>query len=333
MSCHPIKHHVYSLITPWYFESRERILPIEERSLIYGLPDDIVYYMARGMPIADQAAFAMSCKAVWNILNGRRVLRELSNTYHGRMAFLERFERTMPHYYLCYRCKKFHQRMSRSCRYDSYIILYRSDFREFYYSHAKEVMNYYRFGPSHGSPAKEVVYSGNNSLRNYSHTGYEKAKRYIDILCSVSIKEVQENLILKQDIWVTCSLRREKYIAMAWAICRGVGCHFDDSPHMLSDLAEERYWSYRCPLTRSEKRIQALYPSDKPDHAIFRGTIWQNLGSCQNSRTGFWTVESRYSPPCESDHQCVGFKMLVYPNHFDDGMPSREKISKYTNLR
>ncbi|KAM5469327.1 hypothetical protein MferCBS49748_002998 [Microsporum ferrugineum] len=309
------------------------------RSPIFSLGDDEVSYIISVLPPLDAAAFVLSCKFMWQTGKGRSVLQQLYNLHKGRIEILERLEVDFPKHVLCYRCEKFHRRSKipppklepYGCDTESEIHFLGSPSTEsgiqphLTYRQAKEIMNHYRFGPTHGRPATKVTH-----YHTFADRGYEGSV-HVKIAWNFDVKLIDGNLVLKQDMWATYQVNNSTSRYKAVDICE------QGNNHLLHGISANNigiplHQCYRCPHSSSERELQVTYIKHKPGYALLRSTLWENLGTCQNpsSGSGLWS-HATWSSPCIFSATAIHPDGLKYKHHFNTELPNRDyRGAKYS---
>lgn len=268
-----------------------------DRSPIYSLNDDVLYYLAHSiLPTNDAAALVLTCKAIFQAVDGKRVLRELKDrpaVY--RTMFLQRFEPDFPNRVLCYRCATFHSRYptpsgirgieGTTCDKDSGSIWYGPRRYILHYRQAKEIVNQHLFGPSYGRSLDKLVLQG---------PFFEsKPEKNVTGVHHLDLKWVRKNgtfaLILRRNVRLEYQYTNPESRETAdWMVMGGsthiavcVGQH---------DLTKELPPScYMCELCGAERQFSITYLPHKPGYALYRGTLWESVALCQNSEYDLWT--------------------------------------------
>ncbi|KAK2747107.1 hypothetical protein FQN57_002362 [Myotisia sp. PD_48] len=155
---------------------------------IYALNDDVIYHIGRMLSPADKATFAMICKSMWVVLNGKSVLQQLGKaSLKYRISFQERFESRV-----CHECL-------RSIHGAQY-------YTPLTYWDAKQIINRHRFGPSHGPRDFNGTFRQVNAMGRTSMYNLEYWR-------AVDIRIIDNNLVLKREFLVL--LTRKNFNALS----------------------------------------------------------------------------------------------------------------------
>ncbi|EEQ31943.1 uncharacterized protein MCYG_04762 [Microsporum canis CBS 113480] len=321
-----VKRIIGNLLWPSYYQPIDKLLPLDCRSPIYSLNNDAVYYITSMLPPADAAAFVLSCRAIWQAAGGQNFLTRLSKSDESCLDFFERIEADYPKHVLCYRCKKFHSHCRSpsglkpdACDTESSVHFLGppKDYRTWHltYRQAKEVMNHYRFGPTHGRCAPKAIHYHTfaQEINQYQH--------YVKGVWNFDMKFIGNNLILREDIWIKYKLDGHLSTSDAVSMCEGWNKHLSLGRAMGTN--DELHSCYRCPYSSSEREIQVSYLRYKPGYGLLRSTLWENLGACQNSDTDLWNHGTWFNP-CTFSPLAIDPAELRYKHHFDTRLPARD---------
>ncbi|EZF35334.1 hypothetical protein H109_04035 [Trichophyton interdigitale MR816] len=301
---------------------------IQVEAPIRSLHDDAIYFIVSSLPPADAAAFVLASKSFWQAADGQRVVNRLSEPSDSRIDFLERIEAQFPEHVLCYRCQKFHTQCEKNpllkpgqCDTETAIHFFGpKDERNIpclIYRQAKEVMNHYRFGPTHGRCAAAAMSIHTFYLK--PHGEYWSTKG----VWNLDIKLISNNLILKEDVWI---MYRASFPHDASDYLNGFKKHL--LPEIsLFNKTSDCYYCYRCPLSHSEREFRISRLRYKPSCILIRSTTWENLGACKNSEESLWEHGTEFSP-CNFARVAIQPGDLKYKHHFDSELPSRDHRGK-----
>ncbi|DAA76077.1 TPA_exp: Uncharacterized protein A8136_1114 [Trichophyton benhamiae CBS 112371] len=293
---------------------------------LHRLNDDILYYLANSiLPLDDAAAFALTCRAAYKAISGRRVLQRLNKEpalYRAR--FLERLELDFPKHVLCYECGKFHTWLEENvlglspCDLNGIQLDYTTGFPRLFYRHAKEIANHYRLGPRYGRNELYLVpqapYFRRDTERNIAHAVY------------ISPKAVNNagnfELILRRTSYVEYKYtsRKSREEAIYATRCR--------SHHLWPGFNEKKLaremlpLCYRCEMCGAERQFTITYLASKPGYAVIRSTMWESVGHCENSGYGRWQhICSSGSPATIHQFLSINQSELILQRAFIEEMP------------
>lgn len=307
-------------------------LPWKTQAPIRSLHDDAIYCIVSSLPPADAAAFVLASKSFWQAADGQRVVNRLSEPSDRRIDFLERIEAKFPEHVLCYRCQRFHTQCKKKprlkpgqCDTETAIHFFgprdQRDIPHLLYRQAKEVMNHYRFGPTHGRCAAAVMSIPTFYLK--PHGEYWSTKG----VWNFDVKLISNNLILKEDVWI---MYRASFPHDASDYLNGFKKHL--LPEIsLFNKTSDCYYCYRCPLSHSEREIRISRLRYKPSCILIRSTTWENLGACKNSEGSLWEHGTEFSP-CNFARVAIGPGDLKYKHHFDSELPSRDYRGRWIDF-
>ncbi|EZF72294.1 hypothetical protein H105_05655 [Trichophyton soudanense CBS 452.61] len=295
---------------------------------IHALHADAIYCIVSLLPSGDAAAFVLASKSFWQAAGGQRVVNRLSKPSDSRIDFLERIEAQFPEHVLCYRCQIFHTQCKKKpllkpgqCDTETAIHFFGPrDERNIpclLYRQAKEVMNHYRFGPTHGRCAAAAM--NINTFYLKPHGEYWSTKG----VWNFDIKFISNNLILKEDVWI---MYRASFPHDASDYLNGFKKHLLPEITLRSQVSD-CYYCYRCPLSHSEREIRISRLRYKPSCILIRSTTWENLGACKNSKGSLWEHGTEFSP-CNFARVAIEPRDLKYKHHFDSELPSRDYRGK-----
>ena len=253
------------------FCKKKPCLPVEVTSAsIQKLPAELLYDIANQLSSSDAAAFALSSKAILNVV-GHQVLR--IRNLEDRVELLKHLEIFFPKHVLCYQCGKFHCRRRRGYRTGN-TKCDRQNGRLFHgisalnlsFTRVQEVMNRHRYGKQHGVSVRSLNKSRSLSIGTSDHKSeWVRAKIF------------RNQLFIKVTISVWCEDRDRDF---------NRECQY--CPHQASWNLELRQHDYihhkvmRCLECFTEVRF------DKFGNSRPFTTMWYNLGYCRSPFEDEW---------------------------------------------
>ncbi|EFR00866.1 hypothetical protein MGYG_03869 [Nannizzia gypsea CBS 118893] len=265
----------------------------EPQHPIHSLSADILYYLAVAfLPVNDTASLALTCKAAFIAVDGKKVLQEWqSQPLACRAEFLRGLERDFPGHILCYQCAKFHSRFQSEyqdveCDFNSCQMYYGQCSYRVLYKCAKEIVNHYRFGPRYGRSERELI-----PKTLYSISKPEDDVKGIDCIDLKCVGEGDNvNLIFRRYIWVEYDLSNPKSREAAKYVVLMNSLHILGPHWRMDNLTDEiPPTSYCCKWCGAEREHSIVHLRDKPGYAALRSTLWENVGQCENTEHGLWT--------------------------------------------
>lgn len=257
----------------------EQTLPLEERSPIYTLPDDIIYDIGHELlSPSDAAAFALTCTALWNIMKGKHILwrlRRVSGEEYDknqRLRFLGYLESRFPARLLCYQCATFHHQpriFELRCDRDKRYILNNKFAFCLPFSRVQAVLNRYQYGERYGRRAI--------SLRKT----LTPARAFLDATYNITSRIIRGELVLRIDVSAKGRVKKADKDVVGWPI----------SVFALGNPEHLGYgWSYRrskeqygipvyssCQVC-STQSVLIFTKSPCGKYKKMRSTEWLNLG-------------------------------------------------------
>lgn len=293
----------------------------EQLSPIYNASADVVYYLANtAQSPADTASLALTCKSLWETLDGRRALQKLRDPTDDRLDFFQRLEVYFPRRLLCHQCATFHRRPyknlfffgEKKCDTANGAISHPSVRLFLPFRRVQEVMNYHRYGEGYGYPTGVLAYNCP------SISGH----------CSFDAKIVSGELIVKLDVsYIFCrdelpSTSSSHPQKRAAAIGMHIYSLLHGTPRIphLEDLmqTDKLYLSFKCNACWSE--IRCIIDSESEGrYGETRKTMWSNLGPCRSPFDARWRAAVKGCTSLNSRRQAP----LSYAGYFDDTSPAR----------